>query len=52
MIRVSFFLVLFAVDAGSPRTQKGHGIWQCASSEGSHRQGKAAQSQPRGLGKP
>ena len=46
------FLVLFVVNAGCSRTQKGNGIRQCASSETSHRQGKVAQSQPRGLGKP
>ena len=45
-------LVLFVVNAGYPRTQKGYGIRQCESSERCHRQRKAAQSQPRGLGKP
>ena len=51
MISFSFFLVLPAVDAGCPRTQKSYGISQCESSERSHRQGKVAQGQPRGLGK-
>ena len=40
------------VNAGRTRTQKGNGIRQCESPERSLGQGKVAQSQPRGLGKP